>query len=262
MMLKRLVLLIFGIVLFSNVELLCQTNKNIVYGSEIDGFVIISDDIITFDVFDYFLKGSYKYEKIDNGGLDFIKYENRMSLLLLSNDLIYLFGPNLIYSGIGYKKQRSGRHLDVIISGKEYISSSYLIEGNKQYNANNLSYLKLDNPWAEGVEGSGIGEYIDISWTNEISALFIINGYISYNNPDLYMKNNRIKKIRIYPNESKIGYDFELDDNPNPQTIKLGFDASKIRIEILEVYHGIKWDDTCMSMILGLDADFTQIFFE
>ena len=43
----------------------------------------------------------------------------------------------------------------------------------------------------------------------------------------------------------------ELEDTPNPQKVSLGTSFyGKLRLEILEVYPGIKYEDTCITNIL------------
>ena len=44
----------------------------------------------------------------------------------------------------------------------------------------------------------------------------------------------------------------ELEDTPNPQKVSLDVMYSgKIRIEILEVYPGDKYEDTCITSLIG-----------
>jgi hypothetical protein len=150
--------------------------------------------------------------------------------------------------------------------------------------------------WADGVQGSGVGEKIYFSIPADLSALKITNGLAK--NKQIFKKNNRIKKIKITlygavatdedmgqfaDNYKCLPYSKELtadlDDIISPQQIKLTFDWDSIttfkkhvlqafetredvqqnrskryfeyilQLEIMDVYKGSKWDDTCISEI-------------
>jgi len=140
-------------------------------------------------------------------------------------------------------------------------ATSELKENNTVYSVKNLYDMLRLIPWVEGVPGSGIGEKIRIEvepkrrradGAQSILSLFISNGFVDYNRPHLYEYNNRLKKIRVH----NIGYDeyedFELDDSPDIRWLRFGFDNPSyiIEIEILEVYKGTRWDDTCVNFII------------
>ncbi len=81
-------------------------------------------------------------------------------------------------------------------------SSSYLVEFLRdreyRYPPENLSsYDELNPPWVEGVEGDGIGEWIEFYYTLESRSFYIFNGYFDPKYPHLFTRNNRIKRIRI-----------------------------------------------------------------
>ncbi len=173
---------------------------------------------------------------------------------------LYNTKNELIYEIFGWKYN--------INAGRSGIANatSELHERNIIYKAGNL--VDVDNliPWVEGVNGPGIGQKITLSLKgNNYPSWFgilVSNGFVDYNRPDLFSENNRIKKIRIhYGNLGKYS-DFDLLDTPNYQylsfpfgyndyfenEIKFGF----ITIEILEIYKGDKWDDTCINLIYAI----------
>jgi hypothetical protein len=83
--------------------------------------------------------------------------------------------------------------------------------------------------------------------------LAISNGFVDYNRPYLYEYNNRIKKIRIRNRENTDDYrDFELLDLPNIQTVATSSFSLNIEIEILEIYPGTKYNDTCVNFIIPI----------
>jgi hypothetical protein len=135
-------------------------------------------------------------------------------------------------------------------------ASSELKESGVIYKASNLFNVNELMPWAEGVPGDGIGQTIQIEFerglVGGLNGLYISNGYVDYNRPYLYEYNNRIKKIRV----RYLGYDdyqdFEVDDTPHFQYINIGIEYNPgiVIIEIIEVYKGSKWADTCINTIL------------
>ena len=156
----------------------------------------------------------------------------------------------------------------------EYISeigsivstSSELKEGNKIYSSDNLLDKFLLEPWATE---NGIGEIIvflaeDSRFNNSIydsidntvrfNGISISNGFVDYNKPYLYKYNNRVKKIRISRGDLDEYVDFELNDTPQLQYLhfrdELKGEQEFLVIEILEVYNGTRYDDTCINFII------------
>lgn len=131
------------------------------------------------------------------------------------------------------------------------LSSSLSLENNES-SAKALLDNRLDTMWMEGAPGNGIGEYLNIVF-DEAHAM---NGIEIYHGnrvrPDIYEKYNRIKKVRLTFSDGTTK-EYELQDS--------FFESSKIefvepvttimvKIEILDVYQGTTYKDTCISEIL------------
>ncbi|WP_028975001.1 NADase-type glycan-binding domain-containing protein [Spirochaeta cellobiosiphila] len=142
------------------------------------------------------------------------------------------------------------RNRDVLRAGKTYESSSILVEGTINYKASNLGNSLFAKPWVEGVNGYGIGETITISDDREFTELILSNGYKSYDNPTLYEKNSRLKKIQIKGMDTETVLDVDIKDSSGPQSIKLPKSETKVVITILDIYPGSTWEDTCVNYIL------------
>jgi len=137
------------------------------------------------------------------------------------------------------------------------------------YEPTNLFDNDLNTAWVEGVAGSGMGEWVEIQFEKgvHVEAVGFINGYTK--NEAIYKANNRIGKVRL---------DVEFDDNwpedADPKSMDLDLTekqfnelnrnvqapfiswladygmsrrVSRIRLTILEVAKGTKYDDTCIS---------------
>ncbi len=122
--------------------------------------------------------------------------------------------------------------------------------------ADNISEESLDLAWAEGKEGSGVGEWIafrmiENAWPME--KLIIYNGY--QKDIGLWKRNNRVRHLKLYV-DGKPAAILNLEDVTNGQE----FDVSSwfkqrekpyfIKLEILSIYKGEKHDDTVISEII------------
>ncbi len=187
------------------------------------------------------------------------------AILLYNNDFGYvsIYDPIRAESGLLIRKGLSdeikiGRH-QVFENSHDVkiIASSFLTEGNTKYVGENLNMSIKSGPWVEGVHGDGIGEFIEFDYNesqllNQINGIVISNGFVSVNNPGLYLKNNRIKKILVEGDNGIFANEYDILDTPNLQTIRFPSSVSKIKVTILDVYEGTTWDDTCINMIVGI----------
>jgi hypothetical protein len=180
---------------------------------------------------------------------------------LIDHDYIYLynsdgepfFGPGTIPS----QEMRTHRPW----GETEWLSaSSELNESGVIYSTTNLDE-RIGICWAESISGQGIGEKIVFevkkNRTNvSFNELYISIGFVSFEKPYLYKQNSRPKKIRI-SYEGEYAKIIELDDTPNLQ--RLGHiwwptysDSSRgkdLWLEILEVYPGTRYQDTCINFL-------------
>ena len=162
-------------------------------------------------------------------------------------------------------------------------ASSELASANGRYAAGNALLQDRRGTWAEGAEGFGIGESltyhqsctygIDNKWEAitydhrepeldgfmRYSEICIVNGYAKTR--QTWEENGRIKKLLLYVENRPYAY-LELEDTIQPQYFKLPEDDIKVinggmleaRFEIVEVYPGSKYEDTCLT---GLIMEFT-----
>ncbi|MDE5771961.1 MAG: protein kinase [Ruminococcus sp.] len=125
-------------------------------------------------------------------------------------------------------------------------------DGTFYYNVSNVVDGDYSTCWAEGTSDAGINESILLSSDRKqhVSEIVITNGY--YKDKDIFYKNNRIKNCRL-----------EFSDGTSQEVVLLGeyseqsnliafdppIDTEYIRITILSVYPGNKYNDTCISEI-------------
>jgi hypothetical protein len=144
-------------------------------------------------------------------------------------------------------------------------ASSSLREGSRIYSPANING-KTGEAWSEGVPGQGVGEYLTVKniEPGDIGALYISIGYVSYSKPNLYFENSRPKRLRITADNEDFLY-IDLKDTPDLQSIltrdlvkeyKYSSEFSAyvydLKIEILEVYPGTKYTDTCINALFSV----------
>ena len=130
--------------------------------------------------------------------------------------------------------------------------------GSRVYSAENLFSVADANPWA--TKGSAVGQSITIgiarpanrsgSELPTIDSLFISIGYVSYAKPYLYEANSRPKTIRISDLNGGFSTNVRLADTPRIQNITLPLPTTGVKIEVVSIYPGTQWQDTCVNMIL------------
>jgi hypothetical protein len=121
-----------------------------------------------------------------------------------------------------------------------------------------MSNLGDDNPgtaWVEGKNDYGIGEYIEFKGYLFANGIGLLNGL--QKNRNIYDANSRVKKLKVYVN-GKENCIVELEDKMGVQTFQIpGYESGTseeifIKFEILEVYPGTKYKDTCISEIFTI----------
>ena len=194
----------------------------------------------------YTAKGSKgMYEIVLDNGMKFNALVSRHYLVLYEQEKTEPF----FIGGVGISVEAIGLT-------DTFEASSFLTEKNKSYKPENLKNLNLDSPWVEGAKGYGIGEKITFKTYLGFGIAFF-SGYISFRNPSLYEKNARVKKLRLTCVETKNFIEVSLEDTAGGQQIDLSdlFQDEKrggmtIQMEILDVYKGTKYADTCVNSIL------------
>jgi hypothetical protein len=152
---------------------------------------------------------------------------------------------------------------------KSIVASSYLIEtiANKkidykpEYLISRVCKLEEDTDgsiptfdnfmrcWAEGVPGDGIGEWLEVEFARPSDEIMILNGYVDFKNMSAYKNNNRLKRIRIESQDPQFNIEYTLPDYVAYHSIPLPQKTKKVKITILEVYKGLKYEDTCVTAI-------------
>ena len=145
----------------------------------------------------------------------------------------------------------------------EIKSSSSLTEsGHLKYSAKSANDLNYKTAWVEGMDGDGIGEYLEYYFKNKsprITSIIITNGYVK--SESTWVNNNRVKKLKMYVNDKPYKI-LNLEDSRTDQVFEVDtlgrIDSIDmvLKFEILEIYKGLKFDDTAITEIYfdGIDV--------
>ncbi len=250
--------LLFVLLFISSINNFLFSLDKKTYAGCIDQWIDITETDITFNYCDPFGDegiNSYEYKTERKNELDWLiikKDEKEKKLLALQNEeWLVLFADNCkepVFTGYSSFK---GLELIDYVNPKSVTASSELKEKNQIYYGSNVSSLSLDSPWVESKSDYGIGEYLLLEANGRYVYLF--NGYVSYDKSYLYSCNSRIRKLKIsfIGDMTKTPVIFEFEDTPNPQKLDLGETIQcKIKMEILDVYPGTKYKDTCLNGII------------
>lgn len=199
---------------------------------------------------------TYNYDIFEKHGIPFISMKNEKiaetQLILVNDDFIVLYRKN--EKTPYFIGQSQGGHcgpFDMFERIENISSTSFLKEKSIDYKPENLLNYNLDSPWVESVAGYGIGEKIAFE-SKRGMGLVIGIGYVSFEKPYLYGKNSRPKSIKLTLEDKNLSQVYELKDTPNPQTLLFPYDEryeGKVELEILDVYKGSSWEDTCINFI-------------
>lgn len=129
-------------------------------------------------------------------------------------------------------------------------SSTLANQGKYNYRIKNINDNDPMTAWVEGKEDYGIGEYFEIKAAG-INVIY--NGYQA--SPKVWIENSRVKKFKVYKNNIELCY-LELTDEMGRQSFELpdrrSYNPNKeytYKLEIVDVYKGIKWKDVAISEI-------------
>jgi hypothetical protein len=217
------------------------------------------------------IKGTFKgeYTIHEENGFVYILVGEKKFLVLHSEDLVCVLidcENNDAFFGVNKKSEHMSAERGILMymaidrrSGRNV--SSFLTETGRgetiNYDGSHEKYFfELTKPWVEGVEGQGMGEWLETYPVGNASDCDIVffNVYIDPNRPDLYYANSRIKEVTVTSGQNT--QMFQIQDTPNFQILSLpdGFYDfyDLLRFTIKDIYEGSRYTDTCLAGIYFL----------
>lgn len=205
----------------------------------------------------------YQWMARETGGTYFSILENFSSIIeSLAVELTAQY--RIEYNSTNSSFDNTKRNVEIKVYGEKsaktsYISganikvSSQLIEKHRPsdaYKAENMIDGNKNTAWSEGASGHGIGEWVKFGF-DEPKKLKVINIVGGYAKTDKIFKiNNSVKKVKIIFSDGKSQI-ANLKKSKDFQKILIDRDTPTnfVKLEIMDVYKGTKYKDTCISEI-------------
>ncbi|HEU5247634.1 MAG TPA: hypothetical protein VFU09_11130 [Candidatus Udaeobacter sp.] len=168
----------------------------------------------------------------------------------------------------GYSEEDFQRHASYVLREHQYFldhtdydataSSTLAAQGKHNYDVVNIKgdpSREIQSPWAEGVEGDGIGESITLNVKRPLPlyGILIRPGYYDYDNKDPWLKNNRVAALEITLNDEHTFTETIPDERfDEPYLIRVRDytkPVNKIKLVIKSVHRGTQFHDTCISLV-------------
>jgi hypothetical protein len=137
-------------------------------------------------------------------------------------------------------------------------SSTLAAQGKHNYDVVNIKgdpTRETFSPWAEGVEGDGIGENITLNVKRPLPlyGILIQPGYYDYGDKEPWLKNNRVAALEITLNDERTFTETIPDEMfQRPYLIRVrdySKPVTKIKMVIKGVHRGTQFRDTCISLV-------------
>ncbi len=168
----------------------------------------------------------------------------------------------------GYSEEDLSRHAAYVLKDHQYFldhtdydataSSTLAAQGKHNYDVANIKAdpsREIQTPWAEGVEGDGIGESITLNVKRPLPlyGILIRPGYYDYENKNSWSKNNRVASLEITLNDEHTFTESIPDkQSEDPYLIRVrdyNKPVNKIKLVIKAVHRGTQFRDTCISLV-------------
>ena len=168
----------------------------------------------------------------------------------------------------GYSEEDLSRRASYVLREHQYFldhtdyeataSSTLAAQGKHNYDVVNIKgdpTREIQSPWAEGVEGDGIGESITLNVKRPLPlyGILIQPGYYEYDENDPWLKNNRVAALNITLNDEHTFTENIPDERfERPYLIRVRDytkPVNKVKLVIKGVHRGTQFRDTCISLV-------------
>ena len=168
----------------------------------------------------------------------------------------------------GYSEEDQAHHNSYVLRDHQYFldhtdyeataSSTLAPQGKHNYDIINIKgdpRREVASPWAEGVDGDGIGESITLTVKRPLPlyGILIQPGYYDFDEKEPWLKNNRVAALEITLNdEHTFTEDIPDERFADPYLMRVR-DYNKpittVKLVIKRVHHGTQFHDTCISLV-------------
>ncbi len=168
----------------------------------------------------------------------------------------------------GYSEEDLSRRASYVLREHQYFldhtdydataSSTLAAQGKHNYDVVNIKgdpTREIPSPWAEGVDGDGIGESITLNVKRPLPlyGILIQPGYYEYDDKEPWQKNNRVAALEITLNDEHTFTENIPDERfERPYLIRVRDytkPVNKVTLVIKGVHRGTQFRDTCISLV-------------
>ena len=168
----------------------------------------------------------------------------------------------------GFSEEDATKRVSYVLKEHQYFldhtdydataSSTLAAQGKHNYDVVNIKgdpTRETFSPWAEGVEGDGIGENITLNVKRPLPlyGILIQPGYYDYGDKEPWLKNNRVAALEITLNDERTFTETIPDEIfQRPYLIRVrdySKPITKIKMVIKGVHRGTQFRDTCISLV-------------
>jgi hypothetical protein len=166
----------------------------------------------------------------------------------------------------GYSEEDLNRRASYVIRNHQYFldhrdydataTSTLAPQGKHHYEVENIKGRSEEgSPWAEGVEGDGIGESITLNVKRPLPlyGILIRPGYWDYGHDTAWKKNNRVAALEVTLNDERTFTETIPDGTFQHENLIRVRDytkpVNKIKMVIKGVHRGTQFRDTCISIV-------------
>ncbi len=169
----------------------------------------------------------------------------------------------------GYSEEDFKYHNTYLLRAHQYFidhtdydpvaSSTLSPQGKHNYDVANIKAdpgREIVSPWAEGVEGDGVGESITLNVKRPLPlyAILVESGYYDMGSKEAWAKNGRVAAFEVTLNDEKT-FTASIPDEQFSDAYPIRIPAdytkpvTKIKMTIKGVHRGTKFPDTCVSLV-------------
>lgn len=134
-------------------------------------------------------------------------------------------------------------------------SSSLPADKGVNYNASNIDDKKVSTVWVEGEEGSGLGSWLllEFSEPHEVRSITVWSG--NWYSWDFWQRHNRAEEVEIELSDGT-EKEFTLADEKKPHVLTLDepVTTESVKLKIKGIHRGNTFNDTCISEVLVQDT--------
>ena len=210
-------------------------------------------------------KPKERFQKINDSHYEW-KFENLKPSL--ADDIRIIAHSKYDKYPTGYGEEDLSRRASYVLRDHQYFldhtdydataSSTLAAQGKHNYDVVNIKgdpTREVQSPWAEGVEGDGIGESITLNVKRPLPlyGILIQPGYYEYDDKEPWLKNNRVAEFEITLNDEHTFTESIPDEHfERPYLIRVRDytkPVNKIKLVIKSVHRGTQFRDTCISFV-------------